>query len=84
MTPQYQNEISDGAAMVIALSARVIKRLFVGLLACSVLSLIAALIVAFKEPQVVVVTDSGNLFELQTIVGEERSALVEKYESTSK
>lgn len=84
MTPQYLNDIADGAALVLEVSNKAIRRLMVGLMACAGLSLMAALIVAFKEPQVVVVTDSGNTFELDTIVGNERKALIKKYESTKK
>lgn len=84
MSPQYRIEITDGAEMVIALSERVMGRVFGGLFLCAALSLVAALVVAFKEPEVVVVTDSGNVFELQTITGDERAELVKKYESAKK
>lgn len=69
---------------MLEISNKAIRRLLVGLIACAGLSLLAAGIVAFKEPQVVVVTDSGNVFELPTFLGDERKALIKKYESTKK
>jgi hypothetical protein len=84
VTPQYLNEIADGASLAIELSNKAIKRLYVGLLLCALLSFAAAMVVAMKEPEVVVVTDSGNVFELPTIVGDERAALIKKYESNKR